>query len=146
MAKRNDRRGGQDSLIVLIKTLHQALRGALDEALRGTEHTLSQQAVLATLARMPGASNAELARAAFVSPQSMGELLQALEAKGWVTRSPSPSNARVLETNATPAGARALASAGAELAKVNERLTGVLSAKELRDLRSLLGRCIKALS
>jgi DNA-binding MarR family transcriptional regulator len=146
MRKRNHTPGGQDSLIVLVKTLNQALRGALDDALRGTGHTLPQQAVMATLARLPGASNAQLARAAFVSPQSMGEILQSLEAKGWVARSPSPTNARVLETKLTPAGMRAVASAGAELAKVEDRLTAALSASEERELRSLLGRCLKALS
>jgi hypothetical protein len=39
-----------------------------------------------------------------------------------------------------------MASAGAELATVENRLTGALSASEERELRSLLGRCLKALS
>jgi hypothetical protein len=72
MPNRDETQTRYDSLIVLIRTLHQALRAALDDALRGTDHTLPQQAVMATLARIPGASNAELARQAFVSPQSMG--------------------------------------------------------------------------
>jgi DNA-binding MarR family transcriptional regulator len=138
-------RGGEASLIVLIKNLHQALRGALDEALRDIEQTLPQQAVMATLVRMPGASNADLARAAFVSPQSMAELLQSLEEKSWVTRSPSPANARILQTKVTPAGTRALARAGAELAKVEERLTAALSSGEQKELRSLLVRCLETL-
>ena len=145
MPKRGDAQICHDSLIVLIKTLHQALRAALDDALRSTDHTLPQQAVMATLARMPGASNAELARQAFVSPQSMGEVLQSLEAKGWIRRSPSSSNARVLKTSVTAAGTRALASAGARLAKVEERITGALTTDEIRDLQSLLNRCIEAL-
>jgi DNA-binding MarR family transcriptional regulator len=110
----------------------------MDDALRSTEHTLPQQAVMATLARLSGVSNAELARAAFVSPQSMGEILQSLEVKGWVTRSPSPTNARVLRARLTTAGQRAMASAGAELAKVESRLTGALSVSEERELRSVL--------
>jgi DNA-binding MarR family transcriptional regulator len=145
MTKPDRARGRQDPLIVLIKTLHQALRAALDDALRRSDHTLSQQAVMVTLGRMPGASNAELARAAFVSPQSMGELLQSLEAKGWVTRSPSAANARVRETRVTPAGLRAVASAGVELAKVEQRLGGALTAPEQKALRSLLQRCLEAL-
>lgn len=145
MPKKGDAQIRHNSLIVLIKTLHQALRAALDDALRSTDHTLPQQVAMATLARIPGASNAELARQAFVSPQSMGEILQSLEAKGWINRSPSSSNARVLETSVTAAGTRALASAGARLAKVEERVTGALSAGELKNLRSLLNRCIVAL-
>lgn len=145
MPKRDETQIRHDSLIVLIRTLHQALRGALDDALQGTEHTLSQQAVMATLARMPGASNAELARQAFVSPQSMGEVLQSLEAKGWIRRSPSSSSARILETRVTAAGTRALASVGPRLAKVEERIAGALSTVELRALRSVLNRCIDAL-
>ena len=62
MPKRDETQIRHDSLIVLIKTLHQALRAALDDELRSIGHTLPEQAVMATLARIPGASNAELAR------------------------------------------------------------------------------------
>jgi len=145
MPKRDETQIRYDSLVVLIRTLHQALRAALDDALRSTDHTLPQQAVMATLARIPGASNAELARQAFVSPQSMGEVMQSLEAKGWIRRSPRSSNARILETSVTAAGTRALASAGARLARVEERIARALSTDELKNLRSVLNRCIEAL-
>ena len=72
-------------------------------------------------------------------------VLQSLEAKGWIRRSPSSSNARILETSVTAAGTRALASAGARLARVEELIAGTLSTDELNNLRSVLNRCIEAL-
>ena len=51
--------------------------------------------VLTLLAESPGLPNAELARKAFVTPQSMTEVLKQLEASGLVERQPSQSNARI---------------------------------------------------
>jgi DNA-binding MarR family transcriptional regulator len=135
---------GRESLVVQIKTLHQAIRVALEAAAQGTGQSLTQQAVLVAVARQPTASNAALARAAFVSPQSMGELLQELERKGLVTRAPSSANARMLHTQLTPAGQRALSVTGEKLAAVEQRLTSGLSQQETKALQSLLSRCLES--
>jgi DNA-binding MarR family transcriptional regulator len=138
--------GGSGSLIVLIKTVQQALRTELDEALHDLGLTLPQLAVLASLTRVPGASNAELAREAFVSPQSMGELLATLKRRRWIERQPDPDNARVLQTTLTAAGLRALSRGGEAAARVEKRLVSALSEPEQRKLRSLLEHCIVALT
>ena len=61
-------------------------------------------ALLTLLAETPGLPNAELARKAFVTPQSMNEVLKQLEASGLVEREQSPSNARILNAHLTHAG------------------------------------------
>lgn len=135
----------RESVIVLLRTLSQALRVRLDEALAPIGHTLAQQAVMANLVRTPRATNAELARAAFVAPQSMAEILQSLERAGFVRRAPAPDNARQLRTTLTPAGERAVAKAGAELAQVEAKLTSDLDATERRQFVSLLQRALASI-
>jgi DNA-binding MarR family transcriptional regulator len=132
-------------LTYLIKTVHQALRTELDEGLREFGLTLPQMAVLSTLKHIPGASSAELARAAFVSPQTMGELLATLERGQLIERTADPRNARVLRTTLTTQGLHAHERGGAVVARVESRLGSALSADEQRLLREFLGRCAAAL-
>jgi DNA-binding MarR family transcriptional regulator len=128
-------------IALLIKTVHQAIRGELDTALRQQDLTLPQVAVLVRLRHSPGASNAELARAALVSPQSMAEVVQAMVDKGWIARSTDPENARVLRTALTRSGMEMLRAGAAEIANVERRLTGVLKHGEESALRDMLERC-----
>jgi DNA-binding MarR family transcriptional regulator len=132
-------------LTYLIKTVHQALRTGLDEGLREVGLTLPQMAVLSTLKHVPGASSAELARAAFVSPQTMGELLAALERGQLIERTADPRNARVLRATLTTRGKRASERGGVVVARVESRLGSALSADEQRLLREFLERCAAAL-
>ena len=129
----------------LLKQAQQALRAAMDEALRPYRLTLPQAAVLAQLARSPGLSNAELARAGFVTPQSMVELLAGLEAAGLVVRRPHPSGGRVLQAELTRAGAGTLQACHAAIAEVEVRLLAGLAPDEQRQLREMLERCIVSL-
>jgi DNA-binding MarR family transcriptional regulator len=131
-------------LAFLIKTLQQALRLELDAALRPVGLTVPQMAVLAMLLRHPGASNAELARATFVAPQSMGETFQSLEKQSLVVRAADPHNARIRRAMLTPKGLRALKAANVEVEAVEARLVAALGPGDERVLRGLLERCIAA--
>src|SRR5262245_16884736 len=88
-------------LTYLIKTVHQALRSELDDGLRDAGLTLPQMAVLSTLKHIPG-HRARSLRAAFVSPQTMSELLATLERGRLIERTPDSRNSRVLRTMLTP--------------------------------------------
>ena len=138
-----DRRG---SLSVLIKTVHQALRAELDQALRDARLTLPQLAVLVTLAKTPGASNAELARGAFVSPQSMGELLAPLKKQGLIEQVAHPTNARILQARLTARGSQALKAGGAKVARVDAKLAAAFTAEEHEKFKQGLERCAAALT
>ena len=50
---------------------------------------MPQFGVMMWLSRHPGQSAADLARRAFVTPQTMGEILAALEQAGHIHRSPA---------------------------------------------------------
>ena len=97
-----------DDLGYVIKWAQQALRNVLDRALSDLGLTTPRYAVLYNLRRHPGASNAELARLSFVTPQTMVRIVTDLERQGLLQRAPSPSHARVLQTRLSDQGASML--------------------------------------
>jgi DNA-binding MarR family transcriptional regulator len=99
--------------------------------------------VLALLAETPGLPNAELARKAFVTPQSMNEVLHQLEASGLVERQPSASNARILNAQLTRTGERKWRSVNADVLKLEERILLGLSWDEVRALNRSLETIIR---
>jgi DNA-binding MarR family transcriptional regulator len=71
------------------------------------ELTLSQTTTLARLDRSGGMTTADLARAEFVKPQSMGTTLADLEQEGLVQRRPHPTDGRQVLFELTAAGVEA---------------------------------------
>jgi len=65
-------------------------------ALRGLGITTPQYAALTFLDESPGLSSAQLARRAFVTPQTMNRMVANLEAAGLIARGPHPELGRVL--------------------------------------------------
>ena len=119
-----------------------AFRAAVDEALRPQELNLRQVGVLASLKRSPGQSNADLARGASTTPQSMVEVLRGLEGAGLVERRPDPAGGRALQAELTPFGAAALGAGRAIIAQTESRLLADLTSAERSELRRLLERAL----
>src|SRR5215471_2871168 len=92
-----------------LKNAQQALRAAMDTVLRGRGVTTPQYAVLAFLEQSPGLSGAQLARRAFVTPQTMNRIVANLETAGLIERGPHPELGRVLETRLSQRGRKLLA-------------------------------------
>src|SRR5919197_6610461 len=92
----------------LLRQAWQAFHGAMESALRDHGLTGAQYAVLSVLARDPGLSGAELARACNTTPQAMNGVLATLERNGLVERRPHPTHGRILEANLTREGQRRL--------------------------------------
>ncbi len=74
----------------LIKRAQAALHVCLEEIVAPHGLGIPQYVVLSLLAETPGLANADLARRAFVTPQSMNEVLKQLEATGLVERRRTP--------------------------------------------------------
>ena len=129
----------------LLREIHFALRAAFDEALRPRGRTLRQVGVLAALKQSPGLSNAELARRFQMTPQSMIELLVALESAGLVTRERHPDGGRVLQAQLTPAGASQLRACRSVMGETEALLLAGLSRDDQRQLRELLERWVASL-
>jgi len=94
-----------------LKRAQQALRSHLDTELRAIGLTTPQYSVLAGLEVSAGLSNAELARRAFVTPQTMQAIIVTLERASLIERRAHPVNGRIRTTELTAAGRSALSAA-----------------------------------
>jgi DNA-binding MarR family transcriptional regulator len=119
--------------------INLALEGIVSKHGLGIPHYV----VLILLAETPGLPNAELARKTFVTPQSMNEVLQQLEASGLVERQPSPSNARILNAQLTQTGEKKWRSVNDDVLELEERLLLGLSRDEVRALNRSLETIIR---
>jgi DNA-binding MarR family transcriptional regulator len=122
----------------LVKRVQLALRTGLDSTLASQDLTTAQYAVLYHLAHSPGASNAELARLSFVTPQTMIRLVRGLERKQFLVRRPSPHDPHTLEARLTKAGTRVLRIAQRQVDAVHDRMLGKLSRGECEQLTTWL--------
>lgn len=95
----------------LLRQAWHALRGAMDAALRAHGLTSAQYGVLSVLARDPGASAADLARACNTTPQAMNGVLATLERDALVERGPHPTHGRIRQVTLTAEGRRRLEAA-----------------------------------
>jgi DNA-binding MarR family transcriptional regulator len=130
----------------LIKLAQAALHAHMTRALHEHGVTITQFAVLTALADEPGLSNAELARRAFITPQSMNENLRELEQRTWVTRSPHPTHGRIVQFELTEDGRTTLQACDATVTVIEERMLAELDSGERRQLATALRTCIAALN
>jgi DNA-binding MarR family transcriptional regulator len=75
---------------------------AMAQALDPHGLTVAQYAVLSALAEEPGLSNADLARRAFVTPQSMNKFLHDLEKQQFVVRQRTPGTGACCRPRSRP--------------------------------------------
>lgn len=128
-----------------LKQAQQALRTRLDSGLREIGLTTPQYAVLAFLEVEAGASNAALARRAFVTPQTMQAILVALERAGLIARTPHPEHGRVQMTELTARGRGALEAASGIVAAAEARLRNASAPLDPEAVAAMLLRLAEAL-
>jgi len=141
-----DKEGGVKSLLgyKLKKTQH-ALRLQMDEGLRNLDLTTPQYAVLAQLELKPGASNAALARSAFITAQTMHGIVSNLEKRGLIQRKSDFSHARILCTELTEQGQKVVQQAHDMIRVVETRMLATVSLKHKILLEKLLLECFNNL-
>jgi len=130
----------------LLKQVQAALHAALVPTLREHGATIAQYAVLTVLDEQPGLSNADLARWAFLTPQSMNQTLLGLERKGWVTRSPRPGHGRVRQAVLTSGGHAVLQACDEAARALEEQMLSGLGPQDRQRLEAALRACIVALA
>ncbi|MEV7806962.1 MarR family transcriptional regulator [Microbispora sp. NPDC088329] len=128
-----------------LKRVQAALRSTMDATLRRHDLTTPQYVCLELLDQRPGLSNAELARGAFVTRQSMNVLLRNLEDAGLVERPASAPQGRALPTTLTAQGRARLAAARGDVLEIEQRMTGHLDAEQAELLLGHLERMTGAL-
>ena len=129
----------------LIKQAQAALHAQMAQALAAHGATVSQYAVLSALDQESGLSNAQLARRAFITPQSMSENLRELEQRAWVTRHRHPGHGRILQAELTELGHDVLRRCEASVTAIEERMLAGLEPSQRRDLAAALRACVTAL-
>ena len=129
-----------------VKRLQHALRLSMDDALRPVKLTAPQYAILCAVEAEAGLSNARLARAAFVTPQTMQGMLANLERAGLILRPADQNNARVLRTELTVAGSGTLGQAHRLVARVEQIMVASFGAREAEHLALSLTSCAEDLT
>lgn len=128
-----------------LKRTQQALRLKMDDALRGIGLTTPQYAVLSLLESATGLSNADLARRAFVTPQTMNVMVAKMETAGLVARRPHPTHGRVQETLLTEQALQVLVLAHPLVDAIVQRMLASLERDDQRHLLMALHACASAL-
>ena len=128
----------------LKKTQH-ALRLHMDEALRALDLTTPQYAVLAQLELKPGASNAALARSAFITAQTMHGIVANLEKRGLIQRKSDAFHGRILCTELTDQGHKVVTQAHDMIRAVESRMLATVSGEHQALLERLLLECFNNL-
>lgn len=119
--------------------LNTELRARLDDGLRPAHYAVFRYL------DPEGSRVGELARAAGMTQQSMGELIGQLETAGLVRRQVDPADRRARQVVCTPAGRTALRLAGDRITGIEQRLRGEMGAADMDDLRHLLARVVDVL-
>lgn len=109
-----------EALGYALKRAQHAMRQNMDRRLKDLGLSAPQYAVLASVEVEPGASNARLARLAFVTPQTMQVMLVKLEQAGLIERVPDQDHGRIQRTLLTEQGRHTLELAHAAAAKSEE--------------------------
>lgn len=128
-----------------LKLAQQALRTRLDAGLREIGLTTPQYAALNFLKDEAGASNAVLARRAFVTPQTMQAILVGLERAGFILRTAHPEHGRVQKTELTASGRDALDAASGIVADAEARLQGAAAPFDAQAVAAMLRRFAEVL-
>jgi DNA-binding MarR family transcriptional regulator len=136
----------EDAVGYVLKQAAVALRHAMDLTLRPLHLTVPQYACLELLGQRPGLSNAELARGAFVTRQSMNVVLRSLEERGLVTRPAAAPRGRELPTTLTRAGRDQLDAASAAVRGVEKKMCAHLSPARQEALLETLAACVQNLA
>ncbi|MCC9708967.1 MarR family transcriptional regulator [Streptomyces sp. MNU76] len=108
--------------IYLVKQLELAIRSFMDEALRPYGLTTFQYTALTVLRHRGGLSSAQLARRSFVRPQTMHEMVRALEERGLIERAHAPGNRRIMEARLTREGEDLLTACAPAVQKLEDQL------------------------
>jgi DNA-binding MarR family transcriptional regulator len=129
---------------LLVQASH-TLRAALGTALRPHDLTPPQYGALSVLARDPGLSGADLARASNITPQAINEVLATLERKHLIERHPHPTHGRILQATLTEEGQRRLQAANPAARALSAAIEEGFTADQIATVKTWLVEAAKRL-
>ena len=125
--------------------MDRVVRRAIGEAVKEQGLSVNQYTTLSVLDHRSGLSNAQLARRALVSPQSMNEVLLSLEERGLVRRQAHPEHGRILQARLTPKGRKILGACDEQVAAIESAMVDGLTPAQHDALRRSLLACVRTL-
>jgi DNA-binding MarR family transcriptional regulator len=131
-----------DSVGYLLRQLRSALDRVIDAEMDEHDLTGVQWGPLLMLHLDMGTTAAELARIACVDTGAMTRMLDRLEAKGLLRRSPCPNDRRVVQLELTPEGVRLCREIPYGLARVNNAMLRGFTRDEFEALKDFLRRML----
>ena len=134
----------KDNVGYVVRRFSQAMRSQIGESLRALGVTTSQYAALCIVEQNGEQTNAQLARALFVTPQTMTRILGGMVDNGWLERRASEHHLRVRLFQLTPAGQALLNTIHPAFTAAQDRLFAPLSVAERATLLDQLWACADA--
>jgi DNA-binding MarR family transcriptional regulator len=132
------KRGARGHLGYLLRQAAGAHRLRMDRALATLHVTPPQFSVLTMLAAYPGQSNADLARLALLTPQTISGIISNLERMGAIEREPHAVHGRIQQLRLTEEGRALLAKCRARVHAVERDLGARLRPSEEQVIRRWL--------
>src|SRR4051794_14702049 len=129
----------------VVARLERAVRQAINRRVKPYGLTTLQYTTLSVLGRRGELSNAQLARRAYMTPQSMSEVIDALEQKGLIERNPHPNHRRVYPATLTDEGRRVLRACDEAVDELEREMLSAMSPHQEKSLRNGLISAVRAL-
>lgn len=129
--------------LYLIRRVQLLTYARLEQALGEFELTVGQYTLVSLLAQRTGMSAAQLSRRFAVTPQSMTEMITALEKKRLIRRRTAPGNRRVLLVSLTATGRALTKRCEAVVDQVEADVLAKLSPAELAAFRRTLATLLE---
>ena len=126
----------------VVGRLDRALRREIAALVAPFGLTVPKYTALSILRDRPGLSNAQLARRTYVTPQSMNEVLIALEADGLIVRSPAANHGRVVEVVLSDRGNEVLAACDRAVTHMENAMLADLDEAGREQLLEALVNCV----
>jgi DNA-binding MarR family transcriptional regulator len=127
----------------VIARLERAVRKEIGRLVGPRGLSVAQYTTLSILRSRTGLSNAQLARRLWVTPQSMNEVISALERMGHIQRVPDAGNRRILRTALTPQGRETLAACDADILAMEDGMLAGISDEGHEELVATLELCVR---
>ena len=132
-------------LSYLVFRLERRIRARLDQALAQHGVTTTEYMALSELRLRDGASSAQLARIAFVTPQAMNLVIRDLEQRGLIGREADPNGGRVLRASLSRDGKALLRRCDRALDEIERVMLAALEQDDRKNLGDRLTECAHAL-
>lgn len=126
----------------LIRRAHQISSALFAEECGGFDLTPVQYAALVAIRDNPEVDATRLSTLIAFDRSTLGDVLERLEAKGWIRRSPSPSDRRVKLLHLSSDGEQVLREVEAAVNRVQERLLAPLAPESRMMLMRLLAQLV----